>query len=218
MKNKTEEIDRLEELIRQEPHSPVFARLASIYIEREEYLHALALCDRGTDSYPEYATGFFLRAEALRGLDKVDESIDNYKKVLGILPRCSRAIQQIEELQRKITERGPAEQTKTETGQKVAGEKEPGKDFIGDLAEQLKGYKPQRTDSEAEREETVSESQPADIDLPIVSDTLATIFFKQKQFDRAIEAYRQLIKRNPEKADIYLTKIKEVEEAKKSEE
>lgn len=217
MKNKTEEIERLEELIRKEPHSPVFARLASIYIERGEYLHALALCDRGTDSYPEYATGFLLRAEALRGLDKIDESIDNYKKVLSILPRCSRAIQQIEELKGKLTESKPVKQTKTETGQEVAGDKEPEKDFIGDLAEQLKGYKPRQTDSGAEREKKVSDGQPADIDLPIVSDTLATIFFKQKQFDRAIEAYRQLIKRNPEKADIYLTKIKEVEEAKKRE-
>ncbi len=221
MENNTSEIKQLEEILRQNPDSPVFIRLAALYIKSGEYLHALALCDRGTGTYPEYATGFLLRAEALQHLEKFEESIENYQKVLDILPRCAVAGNRIEELKRKLKKTKPELPTDKEKEPKTEGKeiphKKPKADLIENLAEQLKGYKPARPDSERMKNESVDMGDTSEGDLPIVSETLATIFFKQKQFDRAIEAYRQLIKRNPEKADIYLTKIKEVEEAKNNE-
>jgi tetratricopeptide (TPR) repeat protein len=209
MEARNSEIQELEDILRQNPDAPVFARLASLYLESGEYLHALALCDRATGVYPEYATVFLLRAAALEGLEKHEESVQNYKKVLEILPRCSVAGSRIEELNPK------SQDTPSSTPSVVEPENDA--DTIEELAERLKGYKPIRAGTDVPKHEAHELENSVRDDLPIVSETLATIFFKQNQFDRAIEAYRQLIKRNPEKADVYFTRIKEIEEAKKSE-
>lgn len=215
MEKNREEIQRLEEILRSNPDSPVFAQIANLYIESGEYVHALALCDRGTSMYPEYATGFLLRAAALRHLDKYEESIENYRKVLEILPRCTVAGKWIAELQKKLEE--SKKKVVPETTKQPEAEHKVEKGSIEELADRLKEYKPERPSSDVKHSEPAEESDVEENDLPIVSETLANIFFKQKQFDRAVEAYRQLMKRNPERADIYLTKIKQVEEAKKNE-
>lgn len=220
MDNNTEEIQRLEEILRANPDSPVFAQLATLYIDNGEYLHALALCDRGTGIYPEYATGFLLRATALKHLDKPEEAIENYRKVLEILPRCSVAGKEIESLTQKVEEPKPdisPGKTAEESGKDTDEIKEQETGSIEDLAERLKGYKPERPARDIKSAEPFEIDEHEGNDLPIVSETLANIFSKQKQYDRAIEAYRQLIKRNPQKADIYFTRIKELEEAKKNE-
>jgi tetratricopeptide (TPR) repeat protein len=208
MEARNSEVQELEDILRQNPDAPVFARLASLYLESGEYLHALALCDRATEIYPEYATVFLLRAAALEGLEKHEESVQNYKKVLEILPRCSVAGSRTEELNLRSQD--------TASSTPSAVKQENNVDPIEELAERLKGYKPVRAGTDISKDETDEFENSVRDDLPIVSETLATIFFKQNQFDRAIEAYRQLIKRNPEKADIYYTRIKEIEEAKKS--
>ncbi len=214
MENNNSEIQKLEEQLRENPDSPVFARLASLYIDSGEYVHALALSDRGTALYPEYATGFLLRAHALYHLEKYNEAIENYNKVLDIVPRCPVVVKRLEELYSKtkqdeqIVTTGVDEELSADTDEQQS---------IENLAERLKDYKPTRPEKSELREAPGEDDSIAeDDDLPIISETLASIFFKQKQYDKAIEAYRQLIKRTPEKADIYLSKMKEVEEAKKN--
>ncbi len=210
--NIDDEIERLEDKLLENIESPAFARLASLYIEKGEYLHAITLCDRGTDKYPEYATGFLLRALAMKSLEKYKESIEDYRKVKELLPRCQMIDDRISELEQKLKEsesRIP----------KTAGD-ETKTDSIEELAERLKDYKPARPDSNEMKKEVTEENNIVDQvsgELLIVSETLATIFLKQKQFDRAIEAYRQLMERHPDNRDQYLAKIQEAEEAKKKE-
>lgn len=206
-----EEIERLEDTLRENIESPVFARLAALYIEKGEYLHAITLCDHGTETYPEYATGYLLRAIALQNLEKYDESIENLRKVKGIVPRCQVIHDRITELEQKLKE--------ADSGEQGAAGGNPETDSVEELAERLKDYKPSRPDRSQMEKELPEEKKIVEQvgdDLLIVSETLATIFFKQKQFDRAIEAYRRLIERHPQKEDLYIAKIKEVEEAKKN--
>lgn len=206
------EIETFESVIRSNPNSPVFARLAALYIENGEYLHALTLCDRGTALYPEYATGFLLRARVLRHLKKYAEAIENYQHTLRILPRCHRIGMELQEL---LTLQKESVSDATPPLSHTASASDA--DTIERLAERLKDYKPTRPIHTLREVEAGDEIENEEEDLPFVSETLASIFFQQKQYNRAIEVYRQLIKGNPEKADIYLTKIKEAEEAKKAE-
>jgi len=208
-----DEIERLEDKLLENIESPVFARLAALYIEKGDYLHAVTLCDRGTEKYPEYATGFLLRALALQNLEKYKESIQNFRKVREILPRCQVVSDRINELEQKLKE--------TESKVRDTADEKTETDSIEELAERLKDYKPARSDSSQMRKEAPEENKIVDQvsgELLIVSETLATIFLKQKQFDRAIEAYRRLIELHPDKKDLYLAKIKEAEDAKKYEE
>jgi len=207
-----QEIQTLEKQLRENPDSPVFARIASLYIDSGEYFHALALTDRGTATYPEYATGFLLRATALYHLNKYEEALQNYKKVLEILPRCMVAADRIEEIGQKLIERQAVTSAKAEEEKPAPVDSD--KPSIENIAEKLKGYKPLRPDKNMMQDEEVQMEPEEEEQLPIISETLASIFFKQKQYDKAIEAYRQLIKRTPEKADIYFSRIKQIEEAK----
>ncbi len=215
MENHNSEIEVLEAQLRENPDSPVFARLASLYVESGEYLHALALCDRGTTIYPEYATGYLLRANALYRIGKYEEAAENYKKVLEILPRCTFALNRLVELQKRTVKEGRKHEGKADPDDSTE------QGSIANIAERLKRYKPVRSQTDDVQEEPDEDDFTAENDkkeetLPIVSETLASIFFKQKQYEKAIEAYRQLIKRTPGKADIYHSKIKEVQEAKEN--
>jgi tetratricopeptide (TPR) repeat protein len=216
-----QEIQQLEDMLRENLDSPAFARLASFYIEKGEYLHAIALCNRGTETFPEYATGFFLRAVALQRMEKYEESIEDYRKVREILPRCSVATERIQELEKKLhieTSPVPEEISGQETDTLTENESE--NETIEKLAEKLDGYKAPRSDDSIMHEgqtESVDPDREDDSELLIVSETLATIFFKQKQYKKAIDAYSRLMNRYPDKREYYSAKINEAEEAIKIE-
>jgi tetratricopeptide (TPR) repeat protein len=200
------EKQRLEDSLRKNPEGPEFARLASLYIDIGEYNRALALCNRGIERYPDYATGYLMRALSLKQLKRYAEAADEFRKVLNVVPRCTYPEAALTE----VSELAAAAGTKAAEPGATAGTG----DSVEELAERLRDYKPRRASSgDIADTKPIADGMP-DEDMPIVSETLAMIFFRQQQYDRAIEAFRQLIKRNPEKADIYLTRIKEVEEAK----
>ena len=53
-------ITKLEKAFRRDPHFPHFARLADLYLKRGRIERALALCQKGCESFPDYATGFIV--------------------------------------------------------------------------------------------------------------------------------------------------------------
>ncbi len=217
----TQEMQQLEDMLRGNVNSPAFAQLASLYIEKGEYLQAIALCNRGTETFPEYATGFLLRALALQKIEKFEESIEDYRKVRELLPRCSVASERIQELGKKLSIVSPTVSEETsEQDTDIVPEKEAENETIEKLAEKLDGYKPPRSDDSilhVEQAEAVDSDREEESELLIVSETLATIFFKQKQYKKAIDAYNRLSGRYPDKKEYYAAKIKETEEALKNE-
>lgn len=216
----TQEMQQLEEMLRENTNSPAFALLASLYIEKGEYLQAIALCNRGTETFPEYATGFFLRALALQKIEKFEESIEDYRKVREILPRCPVADESIKELEKKLQiVSTPVSAETSEQDPDMVAEKEVENETIEKIAEKLDGYKPPRSDDSilyAGQAEKVDADREEEVELLIVSETLATIFFKQKQYEKSIDAYRRLTSRYPDKKEYYAVKINEAEEALKN--
>lgn len=53
-------ITKLEKAFRRDPHFPHFARLAELYLKRGRIERALALCQKGCENFPDYATGFIV--------------------------------------------------------------------------------------------------------------------------------------------------------------
>ena len=53
-------ITKLEKAFRRDPHFPHFARLADLYLKRGRIERTLALCQKGCESFPDYATGFIV--------------------------------------------------------------------------------------------------------------------------------------------------------------
>jgi tetratricopeptide (TPR) repeat protein len=217
------QIEQLESVLSKNERSPLFTRLASLYITQRDYSRAIRICESGTSVYPSYATGFLLKARALQQSGRLTDALEDYKRVLEILPRCTIARNEVDAILAKEKTKEKREEV-NESGKQVIGEEPvispaehdehgtPRDRYIENLAERLKEYKPARL-KDTEPLPAASEGEIAEPDeFPIVSETLAEIFLQQRQYLRARDAYRQLQKKTPHKSGVYQEKIAEIEE------
>jgi tetratricopeptide (TPR) repeat protein len=216
-------IRQLESVLEKNPESPVFARLASLYMTQKQYDRVIQLCEYGTSIYPSYATGFLLKARALQQSDRYPDALEAYNRVLEILPRCTIASTEVDAIQARIQrddagvlKREGAASGNAEEQPKTSPEQDisplPPDRYIENLAERLKGYKPLKFSGTEPLPSDIDRGSVEPDDLPIVSETLAEIFLQQNQYARARDAYRQLQKKMPHKSGIYEEKITEIEE------
>ncbi len=79
-------IRQLEAHLRAYPLSPLFARLASSYIEAEQPERAVSTALEGIKSYPEYASAHLVLAEAYMMLRRYHDAREELKLVMQMLP------------------------------------------------------------------------------------------------------------------------------------
>jgi tetratricopeptide (TPR) repeat protein len=149
------QIEQLESVLSKNERSPEFTRLASLYITQRDYSRAIRICENGTSVYPSYATGFLLKARALQQSGRLTDALEDYKRVLEILPRCAIARNEVEAILAKEKTKEKREEV-SESGKQVIGEEPvispaehdehntPRDSYIENLAERLKEYKPAR--------------------------------------------------------------------------
>ena len=77
---------KLEKGYRRNPDSPLFARLADLYLKRGKTEHALEICLQGCQKFPEYATGFMVLARCYEAGGAVEEARDALDQALRIDP------------------------------------------------------------------------------------------------------------------------------------
>ena len=77
---------KLEKVYRRNPDSPLFARLADLYLKRGKTEHALEICLQGCQKFPEYATGFMVLARCYEAGGAVEEARDALDQALRIDP------------------------------------------------------------------------------------------------------------------------------------
>lgn len=107
-------ITKLEKAFRRDPGFPHFARLADLYLKRGRTEQALALCQKGCESFPDYATGFIVLSkchekrgaikgahEAMEQALRLDpENPSGHKRLahlfeqLGLTPRVLQSLRQ----------------------------------------------------------------------------------------------------------------------------
>lgn len=81
-----ERIKSLEQRLALDPQSPLFARLASYYLQAGRASDALRLCDDGLATYPFYSTAHLVKGKALVELGMLAEAKHEYVVVHEMLP------------------------------------------------------------------------------------------------------------------------------------
>lgn len=66
--------------------SPLFAQLASLYVQQGKAKEALRLCDEGLATFPHYTTGHLIKGKALLALQMNAEARREFEIVLNFLP------------------------------------------------------------------------------------------------------------------------------------
>ncbi len=81
-----EQIPSLERRLAREPQSPLFARLASHYLQAGRAQDALRICDEGLAIYPFYPTGHLIKGKVLLELKMLAEAKREFEVVSELLP------------------------------------------------------------------------------------------------------------------------------------
>ncbi|HAP35395.1 MAG TPA: hypothetical protein DCQ28_05440 [Bacteroidetes bacterium] len=68
------------------PHSPLFARLADLYIGKEQSLEALKLSEEGIKYFPNYYAGYIVLGKAHLALKEFSKAISAFEKALELSP------------------------------------------------------------------------------------------------------------------------------------
>lgn len=194
-------------------NSPLFARVAANEIEKGNYLEAIKILDEGIDLYPNYASAFLVLsiAKAYEGKEEEakivakigsdligdDKTLTAYEKKIASIIEERNSISQT--LRPSFVEEKKEEVLVTE--QDLALE-----DKLDVLAKQLSKAKIIPKEEAAENPSAV----PEFTGQKIVSETLAEIHIKQKNYSEAISMYEELLNRKPEKVEYYLQRISEI--------
>ncbi len=86
METAQQEITSLERLVGAQGASPLFARLADLYLQAGRPKDALRVCDSGLANFPFYSTGHFVKGRALIALDMTNEARRELEFVRDWLP------------------------------------------------------------------------------------------------------------------------------------
>ena len=95
-----DDIPALERHVAAHPASPLYARLASLYIDGNRPAQALKLCLQGNRLQPDYPTGLLMTARAQIMLRQYGDARQTLQELLRIQPSCAAALR----LAQRITE------------------------------------------------------------------------------------------------------------------
>lgn len=195
--------------------SPLFARVAFSEIEKGNYLEAIRILDEGIKLHANYPTAFLILSLAKAYEGKDEEALNIAKIGADIIESPATFKIYSKKISNIITERarlndalrpafhdGPSVEQVFLPGEK----EEKWEDKLDVIAKQLSKAKIIPKDDF----ETSNENIPKYEGKKIVSETLADIYFSQRNFDEAIKMYEELINIKPEKAEVYLQKIGEM--------
>lgn len=80
------DIDFLSQKLAENPQSPLFARLADLYLNRNQPNDALALCELGVQSYPMYAAGQIVLGKCYLALQEYSKARNAFQQAILLSP------------------------------------------------------------------------------------------------------------------------------------
>ena len=194
----TPDIEFLEKKVAANSASPLFARLASLYLDRDRVQSALILCENGIARYPEYATAHLLWAKCLVRLERFEEAKQGLQRTLRLQPHCRVAHDLLQEI-------GEREEAKAviEIGRVL--------DKVSATETAEGGVVPSSTSVE-EKIRVMERFGGEQGGTEIATPTLAEIYASQGAFREAIRTYLVLAARKPEERERVEGRIKELKE------
>ncbi len=80
------DIENLAARFSENPQSPLFARLADLYLSRQRVSEAVALCENGITLYPSYAGGHIVLGKCYQQLGEFTKARLSYQRALVLSP------------------------------------------------------------------------------------------------------------------------------------
>ncbi|MDA0986130.1 MAG: tetratricopeptide repeat protein [Bacteroidetes bacterium] len=223
------EINFLTEKLKQNPASPLFARLADALLSLNKTDEALLLCQNGIEKYPDYAAAYVVLGKINLKLGNFISAKNNFLTAIQKSPTNQIAVKLIQNIpEEKLTEPEKINFPQFEEFEKTHEVKIPENELI--TIDEFLSIKKIQTEeeninqmdelaqllSQAEKITPVEVSENStlpDIELfePfIVTPTLAEIYANQEEFSDAIELYKTLIQKRPDQKDEFVKRIEEL--------
>jgi len=197
-------IDKVKLIFEYKNSSPLFCCAAACEVDCGNYLKAIELLEAGIKNYPQYATAYLVYSIALANTGNAIKAKDNAAKgarLLGsdkVLEYYNAAIDSIiKSAPPQPTLKGPTFVDEFEIDNN-----------LDELAKQLSNAKIKYSDDkDISTNGDYSDSYSAS---GLYSETLAEIFYSQKNYLESINHYKKLIEQKPENAEKYFARINEI--------
>ena len=202
--------------------SPLFVRMANVEIENNNIDQAIFILEKGTKIYPQYAVAYLLLSKAYtllgdysnafkylkKGSDLIHskktydyyfKELENIKKQRSLFLGSSRNVFLPEvEISQNIHEEEVLKENTYESSRSVD-------DSLEQIAKEISVAKiPEMKEVEISPDMHLYNDTGDNL---IVSETLAKIYITQGELAEAIEVYKKLINKNPQKEEYYKQKI-----------
>jgi len=190
--------------------SPLFARVAYNIIERGNIYEAISILEDGLENYPDYPSAIFILAMAYAYAGDEDNARMLVRKGAEIIQSDEVLDFYMDKITSIIKERNSITKTKKIDFTVTPANKDDSafEDDLEILAQKLTSakinYKP---DENLEPTPEIQEYKGE----RIASETLAEIYLSQNNYYEALNVYKELIKKNPEKSDDYILKVAEIQ-------
>jgi tetratricopeptide (TPR) repeat protein len=180
--------------------SPLFVRVASEEIDKNNVERAIDILNDGLLIYPDYPVAHILMGKALMLQGKYKESLDSFRKGSDLVNSHKVYDHYLSEVENIKKQRALFETAR-----------EPG--FItgdNDSRDKKLNLEDEITSFDAMTEQKPHTAVSASSGDSIVSETLANIYITQGELKEALSIFERLLNKNPRKRDYYLQKIKEI--------
>lgn len=210
--------------------SPLFAYCALKELEKNNTERSLEILENGIQLYPDYAPALIVYAKALTKAGEFDNAKEILIKACELIDSKESFDYYYAELESiKVKEDQFSASRRTnfvpdnfdelineESVEEFSSADLPSlykDDELDKLAEELSNAHINVSPSlHDEPEELIIEEEPQKEEQEIISETLASIYFAQENYEEAIRMYSKLIEFNPEKADFFKKRIEEIDE------
>lgn len=193
--------------------SPLFARVAAAEIQNGNYLEAVRILDEGIDNYPNYASAFLILSLA-KAYEGKEEEAKIVAKIGADLINDGKTYTAYEsKIKKIIEERNSISETLRPSFLEEKNDELLLPQEEVELEEKLDVLAKQLSKAKIIPKEDIGDnpnSIPEFKGQKIISETLAEIHIKQKNFGEAILMYEELLNRKPEKVEQYLQRISDI--------
>lgn len=194
--------------------SPLFARVANDYLIKGEYKEAKKILEAGLQLYPDYPAAYFVYGLCLSKLGENSKACEMIEKGGEFVDSSETVSFYLNKIQKIPDQKNPKFDDTANSSSKKDAETsaETDMDDLTKLAQQLENAKiiiDENTEVEFEQENEV-ESQSHVAGKPLVSETLAEIYFSQGNYKEALALYQNLISIQPEREQFYQIKINQI--------
>jgi len=204
--------------------SPLFVRLAGIEIEKNNLDNALKILTEGLRYYPEYSIVYFLIGKILTLKGKYSQALEFIKKGSELIHSNKTFdfyLKEIETIKKQRSffnisrwldfakeNKDESKKTTINKSENSSSSDESMEDTLTKLTQEIEGATQSLKEAKNKLEEARSKSEIGN-DL-IATETLAQIYANQNELQAAIKVYKQLIQKNPDKANYFNSKIDEL--------